>query len=293
MIPAWSSEETRCSLSWLLSFVWAQDAAACFAWTNSPPFPSPALPFTGEQKHRQHQHKLPTNQGRLQHEHTLIFLQVGCWKFPVLQSMFLADQNKQSLDFLLKAESFATALFVPTLLQLLHPLADPENSTCEMQHSLTPHPCGDEAERLLQGCHPSAVLSSPPTLKAVRLSSLYYQAELLKERGSSSPQEEHLHLPLKRVWPDLGRTTPTVLVLGRGNFLKSNIKLHLPTELSFKSFLWMFCLSLEHSSSESQYPALFSVLVSGSFSTSEALVPSQKTEVFINCFPVVSLSWPW
>lgn len=86
---------------------------------------------------------------------THIFLQltsqVGCWKFPVLQSMFLADQHKQSLDFLLKAEAFATALFVPTLLQLLHPLADPENSTCERQHSLTLHPCKDEAERLLRG----------------------------------------------------------------------------------------------------------------------------------------------
>lgn len=76
--------------------------------------------------------------------------------------MFLADQNKQSLDFLLKAEAFATALLVPTLLQLLHPLADPENSTCEMQHSPTLHPCGDEAERLLQGSPPlSCSLLSP------------------------------------------------------------------------------------------------------------------------------------
>jgi len=32
--------------------------------------------------------------------------------------MFLADQNKQSLDFLPKAGAFATALLVPTLLQL-------------------------------------------------------------------------------------------------------------------------------------------------------------------------------
>lgn len=34
--------------------------------------------------------------------------------------MFFADQNKRSLDFLLKAAAFATALLVPTLLELVY-----------------------------------------------------------------------------------------------------------------------------------------------------------------------------
>lgn len=154
--------------------------------------PAPALPLAREQKHWQYQYKLPTNRKRIKHEETLIFLQVTSWPacqtFLVLQNMFLADQNNQSLDFLLEAEAFATALLVPSLLELQHTLTDHENSTQEMKHASvlvslqaqhrTEHICCKAPDI-------SSVLFSPPALDALCLLPLYYQAEFLKEKGHS------------------------------------------------------------------------------------------------------------
>jgi len=87
---------------------------------------APALPFAGEQKHQQYQDKLPTIHQGIFQEETLIAREVTSCpaheKFLALQSVFPAHQNNQSLDFLLEAVAFATALLVPSLLELQHTL---------------------------------------------------------------------------------------------------------------------------------------------------------------------------
>lgn len=98
--------------------------------------------------------------------------------------MLLADQNKQSLDFLLKAQTFPIALLVqtPAWASVCSDWAQKQQPHDKMHSSL----CTPAGTTQLCACSKTPILFS---LDVLHSSPLHYWAEILKEKGFSFLQK--------------------------------------------------------------------------------------------------------
>lgn len=124
--------------------------------------------------------------------------------------MFLADQNKQSPDFLLKAQAIPLALLVPTLPELQYALTDQKSSI----HIIKCTP----ASAPLQAQHSSVCAARHQVPQLFSLCMFYIHHPCItgqrfkkkKTKNFLIHTEEHkqLHLLLKGISLGLGRRTP-------------------------------------------------------------------------------------